>query len=64
MRRTKSEESGLKTGVPAPLAVAFYVRDPRVVSRALLGKVLVRREGRKAIAGRIVEVEAYLGIPR
>ena len=27
----------------------------------MLGKVLVRRQGRKRLAGRIVEVEAYLG---
>lgn len=39
----------------------FYDRDPREVSRDLLGKVLVRREGRKTLKGRIVEVEAYLG---
>jgi DNA-3-methyladenine glycosylase len=39
----------------------FYDRDPRAVSRDLLGKVLVRREGRKTLKGRIVEVEAYLG---
>lgn len=39
----------------------FYDRDPRAVSRELLGKVLVRREGRKVLKGRIVEVEAYLG---
>ncbi|HUJ94615.1 MAG TPA: DNA-3-methyladenine glycosylase [Terriglobales bacterium] len=43
------------------LGPEFYSRDPRVVSRALLGKVLVRREGRKLLAARIVEVEAYLG---
>jgi DNA-3-methyladenine glycosylase len=51
---------------PVPLTVEFYDRDPRRVSRELLGKVLVRREGRKRLAGRIiigriVEVEAYLG---
>jgi DNA-3-methyladenine glycosylase len=41
---------------------SFYDRDPRRVSRDLLGKVLVRQEGRKAQAARIVEVEAYLGV--
>lgn len=39
----------------------FYNRDPRSVSQDLLGKVLVRREGRKLLAGRVLEVEAYLG---
>lgn len=39
----------------------FYLRDPREVARDLLGKVLVRREGKSQLAGRIVEVEAYLG---
>jgi len=45
---------------------AFFNRDPRIVARQLLGKLIVRREeqrreGRKMLAGRIVEVEAYLG---
>jgi len=44
-----------------PLPRAFYSRDPREVSRDLLGKILVRRENRKLLTGRIVEVEAYLG---
>ena len=44
-----------------PLARGFYARDPRAVSRDLLGKVLARREGRMLLAARIVEVEAYLG---
>lgn len=39
----------------------FYDRDPREVAPDLLGKVLVRRERGGEIAGRIVEVEAYLG---
>jgi DNA-3-methyladenine glycosylase len=44
-----------------PLPAIFYDRDPREVSRDLLGKILVRRQGRRLITGRIVEVEAYLG---
>ncbi len=50
-----------------PLPRDFYSRDPRLVSRDLLGKILVRRlRGKRLtgriIAGRIVEVEAYLGV--
>jgi DNA-3-methyladenine glycosylase len=40
---------------------AFFNRDPRAVARELLGKLVVRKEGRKTLAGRVVEVEAYLG---
>src|SRR5437899_11458895 len=43
------------------LARSFYDRDPRLVGPDLLGKLLVRRQGRKLLTGRIVEVEAYLG---
>jgi DNA-3-methyladenine glycosylase len=43
----------------------FYARDPRIVARELLGKTLVRTlsSGVKLerLAGRIVEVEVYLG---
>ncbi|HEY6250627.1 MAG TPA: DNA-3-methyladenine glycosylase [Candidatus Angelobacter sp.] len=39
---------------------SFFNRDPREVSAELLGKLIVRREGRKLLSGRIVEVEAYL----
>ncbi len=45
-----------------PLPVAFYDRDPRVVSRELLGKVLVRKDRKNIRKAWIVEVEAYLGI--
>ncbi len=48
-------------GARSPLSREFYDRDPRRVSRELLGKVLVRRDGRQLRTGRIVEVEAYLG---
>jgi len=44
-----------------PLPRAFYDRDPRQVSRELLGKVLLRRARSRVLAARIVEVEAYLG---
>jgi DNA-3-methyladenine glycosylase len=43
-----------------PLPREFYDRDPRRVSRELLGKVLVRKERKQFLAARIVEVEAYL----
>jgi len=39
----------------------FFARDPREVARELLGKLLIRRHERKLLAGRLVEVEAYLG---
>jgi DNA-3-methyladenine glycosylase len=45
----------------AALPREFYDRDPRLVCRELLGKVLVRNEPRQYLAGRIVEVEAYFG---
>jgi len=45
----------------SPLGRDFFGRDPRRVARELLGKVLVRSEGRLRLTGRIVEVEAYLG---
>ena len=44
-----------------PLPRTFYDRDPRNVSRDLLGKLLVRRQGNKLRAARVVEIEAYLG---
>ena len=43
------------------LSRGFFDRDPRLVGRDLLGKVLVRREKRNLLAARLVEVEAYLG---
>jgi DNA-3-methyladenine glycosylase len=44
-----------------PLLREFFNRDPVTVARELLGKLLIRREGRNLLAGRIVENEAYLG---
>lgn len=44
-----------------PLGCAFFERDTPTVARELLGSVLVSRAGGAAVAGRIVETEAYLG---
>ena len=44
-----------------PLSREFFARDAVTVARDLLGKLLIRREGRKLLAGRVVEDEAYLG---
>jgi DNA-3-methyladenine glycosylase len=44
-----------------PLSRDFFNRDPITVARDLLGKLLIRRDGRNLLAGRIVENEAYLG---
>lgn len=52
-------ETGLQQTQRLPRS--FFNRDPRKVARELLGKLIVRREGRKILAGRIIEVEAYLG---
>jgi DNA-3-methyladenine glycosylase len=42
----------------------FYAQDAVTLARALLGQVLVRRiDGVARLAGRIVETEAYLGVP-
>jgi DNA-3-methyladenine glycosylase len=58
----------------APLPRSFFSRDPRLVARELLGKLLIRRPGgphppsvgecgeQLLLAGRIVEAEAYLGL--
>jgi DNA-3-methyladenine glycosylase len=60
MKRFRSEPALPARRLP-PLPRDFYDRDPRGVSRHLLGKLLVRRDGRKLRIARIVEVEAYLG---
>lgn len=51
-----------KGGGPGRLmARSFFEQKPECVAPRLLGKLLVRRTSAGPIAGRIVEVEAYLG---
>jgi DNA-3-methyladenine glycosylase len=44
------------------LPKTFYTRNVLIVARELLGKILVKKEGRSLLAGKIVEVEAYDGL--
>lgn len=44
-----------------PVALDIFHRDTFSLVPIVLGKILVRRMGRKTLAGRIVEVEAYVG---
>lgn len=44
-----------------PLPESFYARDTVLVARELLGKKLVRREGKNGVSGLIIETEAYRG---
>lgn len=39
----------------------FYERDPALVAKGLLGKILVRKLGSQILCGKIVETEAYYG---
>jgi DNA-3-methyladenine glycosylase len=43
------------------LSRSFYSRPALEVASDLLGKVLIRRIGRKMLSGKIVETEAYVG---
>ncbi|MBN2390091.1 MAG: DNA-3-methyladenine glycosylase [Anaerolineae bacterium] len=45
----------------ARLPREFYARDTLTVARNLLGKCVVRLDGDTRLAGRITEVEAYIG---
>lgn len=43
------------------LSRSYFSRPTLTVARALVGKYLVRENGAGTIAGRIIEVEAYIG---
>ncbi len=46
---------------PRVLSRAYFNRPTVTVARSLIGKYLIRDNGTKIIAGKIVEVEAYVG---
>lgn len=56
----RARDTSFADGLP-PLPRSFYLRGTITVARDLLGRVLCRRLGKTVLAGRIVEVEAYLG---
>ena len=43
------------------LSKEFYERDPALVAKDLLGKILVRKLNSEILSGKIVETEAYYG---
>ncbi len=47
---------------PKLLPRTFYSRSPEIVARALLGKLVIRDLHGERLTGRIIEVEAYLGL--
>ena len=53
--------TGVKLRALPELTRDFFNRDAVTVARELLGKLLIRRDGRTLLTGRIVEDEAYLG---
>ena len=48
--------------MPKLLPRSFYLDPPDVVARRLLGKLIRRRLDGQSLTGRIVELEAYLGL--
>jgi DNA-3-methyladenine glycosylase len=48
--------------MPKILPRSFYLDSPDTVARKLLGKLITRRVEKQKLTGRIVEIEAYLGL--
>lgn len=51
----------MKTHKAPKLKREFYIRNLLTVAKELLGKIIVKNDGRRAVSGKIVEVEAYHG---
>ncbi len=60
--RTGSEVTAKARANRKRIGRAFYDRSPKVVARQLLGKVLRHNYKGEWLSGRIIEVEAYLGL--
>ena len=60
--RTGSEVTAKVRANRRRMGRAFFVRSPQVVARQLLGKVLRHNYKGEWLSGRIIEVEAYLGL--
>jgi DNA-3-methyladenine glycosylase len=48
--------------MPTLLPRSFYLRSPETVARHLLGKLITRDLDGERLTGRIIEIEAYLGL--
>jgi len=62
--QTMAAERSTPSSIRLPgelLKRSFFEASPEEVAPRLLGRLLVRRSGEGVLAGRIVEVEAYLG---
>lgn len=57
----KKSLSGIYIMMSKKLNRKFFARSTLKVAKELLGKVIVRKIGRKEIRGRILETEAYIG---
>jgi DNA-3-methyladenine glycosylase len=60
--RKESEAAGEARPKRRQVGRAFFDRSPELVARELLGKVLRHRYKGEWLGGRILEVEAYLGL--
>lgn len=58
--RIDAPGAGLRPGGISPLDRKRVPRDTVALARFLLGKIVIREIGRRLLAGRIVETEAYL----
>ena len=55
-------EAGVEDPLPFVLPRSFFLDSPEVVASKLLGKLITRHLDGERLTGRIIEVEAYLGL--